>query len=55
MDLYYVIFSPTARAWRNEDGKLGLFVDAEKFKAPNNAPLDGDQRWVGPLMEGDQP
>lgn len=56
MQLFYAIYSPSLNKWRDESGELSAFAHAEKFNQPNeHVSLWGDERWVGPLEEGEKP
>ena len=33
-DLFYAIYSPSRKAWRDENGTFGPFFGAEKFRTP---------------------
>lgn len=51
---FYAIFSPSRNAWLNAYGEYGPCSEADQF--PNidkTVPLDGDQRWVGPIAPGE--
>lgn len=53
-DNYYAIYSPSKDAWRNPDRSYGLCAGAEQFSCPDECVmLDSDDRWVGPIAEGD--
>lgn len=54
MELFYAIFSPSRNAWLNAYAEYGPCSKAEHF--PNldkTIPLDDDQKWVGPIAEGE--
>lgn len=53
-DLFYAIYSPSKDAWLDADGEYGSCSDAEHFREPDMiVTLEGDQRWVGPIAEGE--
>ena len=53
-ELFYAVYSPSLDKWRDESGDMGAIVHAEKFSEPNkHVSLCGDERWVGPIAEGE--
>ena len=53
-DLFYAIYSPSKDKWLDADGEYGSCSDAEHFREPDMiVTLEGDQRWVGPIAEGE--
>ena len=53
-EMFYAIYSPSKDKWLDANGELGSFKDAEKFTTKDdNTILEGDCRWVGPLVAGD--
>lgn len=53
-DMFYAIYSPSINSWLKDDGSYGMCGDAEKFRARDmTRRLEGDQRWVGPINEGE--
>ena len=54
MEMSYAIYSPSQDGWLDEEGEYGAWSKAEKFQEPYKfATLEGDQRWVGPIAEGE--
>ena len=52
--MYYAVYSPQLDKWRDESGELKALVHAERFDQPNKfVLLWGDERWVGPIEEGE--
>ena len=53
-DMFYLIYSPSLKMWRDVEGEFGPIAKAEKFNAPDECVvLEGAERWVGPMMEGE--
>jgi hypothetical protein len=62
LSMFYVLYSPVKRSYRDELGYLVQFDKAERFSKPDEKTLfavqqEGgkDFRWVGPCEEGKEP
>lgn len=52
--MFYLIYNPTTDTYRNEAGGWGSLAEAERFAHPDSCViLDGDERFVGPCIEGE--
>lgn len=54
--MFYVIYNPTTKTYRNEDGGWGPYAEAEPFFKSRPAYLvEPDAHFVGPCIEGEEP
>ena len=53
-ELFYAIYSPSTNLWLDENGCYGEIAMAEHFDRPEpTRQLQNDQRWVGPIADGE--
>jgi hypothetical protein len=59
--MYYVLYSPSADRYFNENALPTNYAGAERHEQPSNVILHNarlqrpDARWVGPCVENDTP